>query len=250
MRAAIGKDLQVVLEEARDLARQRGSSRVLTSHALLALALGDSAVNRMLAERRIDPGKLAQAMRVADDELDHLADLVCEKACAIAGSLGATEASSVHYLLAITAERRSAAFMMLEKSGANPAAMRAQTYSLLTGQPPIARRPRPATATSPGSHSSAGPVNGHGRAASGRRRSPVPALPRSPEALIPQPARTASPPPPPRSPIIPRKVVKTPVRVPPPQPIARPSEPLARPLEPETPSSQGTTRQVAKAADA
>jgi len=128
--------LTQVLNEASDIAL--ATEQVLTTgHVLLAFFTVHNTAARFLKERKINEDYLLDLVDGKLTEAPGIVAQVLEKAERIAAGCGSIETSCLHVLYAMTRDKRSNAFELLDQPEVQIASLRQKALSILTGAIPV-----------------------------------------------------------------------------------------------------------------
>lgn len=125
-------ELVALRQLAEELASRR-KERLTSVHLLAAVARSPSAAADLMNERRLTPDSLLRAGRATTDDINDPVRATVQKARGIASRMGASAPGGVHVLIALTGERKSAAYQAIEQCGADVGRLRAAALNLGLG---------------------------------------------------------------------------------------------------------------------
>jgi ATP-dependent Clp protease ATP-binding subunit ClpC len=125
-------EIAAVKRLADELA-ERQREKPSSAHLLAAIAARPSAASDLLRERKLSVDELLRLAQLQVEELEEPVKLALQRAKEIAGRMGATEASSVHLLVALLSEPRGSARRALESFGTDVSRLRTQALQVGLG---------------------------------------------------------------------------------------------------------------------
>ena len=121
--------------EAEDISR-RADQQTSSLHVLLAFFTFPNRAQALLIERGIDEERLLDQIRVVEDEPRGILARLRERARDIARSSGGGPVDCLHVLIALTRQRDTFAYRILERTGVSVTGIRNLAMSYVTGHMP------------------------------------------------------------------------------------------------------------------
>ena len=126
-------ELSPVCRHAESLAARR-RERVSTAHLLIALCAETSIASSLLSAHRVSAARVAESLgETASEEEADLARRVLQSARELAGRTRGGDAAPHHLLLALLGERKSFAYQMIERTGADLGRLRNAAMQVAVG---------------------------------------------------------------------------------------------------------------------